>query len=222
MKSLLLACCVLTSLNFAGSVQGMSLQELENIWGLSSVRDSYRHPLERIEIQTTEDGSKKLLVSSWFEDLSVTKGAIPDRRLYCRFMHSFLYGRAIVRSQAKSLPATEAFSNFPEIKSIRFSFFAVVHRNRPTSPFWDKSPAPPPAAADPNAKLRVTWAREEKAIPYLTMDISRGQWKSIEKFLKSRPYYNYSAFRRELCEPIYKIMPDVRASFSALEEQREN
>jgi len=215
---------VLGSLSLAliSSLQASSIKELEDLWGLSPIKQQYRSPLEKIEFQDIDGGKKRLLVSNWYEDLSVTQNAVPDRRLYCRFMHSFLYGRAAIRSQRLDFPATVAFQSYPDVQSIRFVFFALVYRNEPTSPYWDKSPAPPPAGVDPNAKLRVTWKREEEAVPYLSLDISRDHWKTIERLLKGRPNYTYSAFRRELCESIYKVVPGVRANFAALEKKREN
>lgn len=186
------------------------------------MKPQFRNPLEKIELQDLEGGKKRLVVSNWYEDLSVTQNAIPDRRLYCRFMHSFLYGRAAIRSQRLDFPASTAFQSFPDVQSIRFVFFALVYRNQASSPYWDHSPAPPPAGVDSNAKLRVTWKREEEAVPYLSLDISRDHWKTIERLLKGRPNYTYSAFRRELCESIYKVVPGVRANFAALEKKREN
>lgn len=195
------------------------LSSLERSWGLSPVTEKYQHPLESLKIETDAQGKRRLVVSNWYEDLTITKEALPDRKLYCRFMHSFLYGRSVVRSQAQKLPPQQAFESLPAVDSIRFVFFSILYRNQPTSPFWDKSPAPPPAAVDPQAKLRVTWKREESAVPYLSMEVSRAQWKTVHGFLKDRPYYSYSNFRKDLCESIFKIMPPVKSDFAALDQK---
>ena len=218
MAVLLASICLPQSTTLSAS----SFRDLEELWGLTPLRPEFQSRLEKIELQDLEGGKKRLVVSNWYEDLSVTKNAIPDRRLYCRFMHSFLFGRAAIRSQASDLPASVAFKSFSDLQTIRFVFFALIYKNKPSSPHWDHSPAPPPAGVDPKAKLRVTWNREEDAVPYLSLDINRDHWKSIERLLKGRPNYTYSAFRRELCESIYKVVPAVRANFAALEKKTEN
>ena len=204
------------------SIEASSPTNLEKEWGLSPVTSNYRHPAEGLQIVSDSNGNQVLQVMTWYEDLSVTRGATPDRRLYCRFVHSLLFGRNVLRSQQKSLPPALAFSENPNIDLIRFSFFAVIYKNEPTSPFWDKSPAPPPANTDPQAQLRVTWRRQESVVPYLSVDLTRAEWKSLERFLQARSQMTYSSFRRELCEPIFKLMPDIRSNFSTLSQQNQN
>lgn len=206
----------------SSSVGATPAVSLDQDWGLSPLHSIYRHPAEGIQILSEADGTQVLQVMTWYEDLSITRGAAPDRRLYCRFMHSLLFGRNILRSSKKALPPSLAFSENPKVDLIRFSFFAVLYKNQPTSPFWDQSPAPPPANTDPNAQLRVTWRRQEILIPYLSVDLTRAEWKSLEQFLQGRSQMNYSSFRRELCEPIFKLMPDLRSNFSALTEKNQN
>lgn len=195
-------------------VLGLDFSALEKAWGLSSLKKEMQHPLERIELI----GNQKdiLSVSSWYEDLSITKAAPPDQRLFCRFMHNFIYGRAKIRSKARDLPPSLAFNRYPQIKTIQFQYFSVMYQNKPSSPFWDHKPSEPGEAVDPKTQLRVVWTREESAIPYMSMDISRAQWAKIEKFLRTKKYYGASEFRSEICRQVFEMVPDVRSNFAAI------
>lgn|GEM_PF-4258254 len=197
----------------------MSLKDLETQWALSPVRAPLRHPLEGLKLEDIAGTNKKELeVNTWYEDLSVTKDSPPDQRLFCRFMHSFLYGRDKVGSKARELPPSLAFSNIKNLEKIRFNFIAVVYHNRPTNPFWDKRPAPPPVEQDPKAKLRVLWTREEEVVPYLSLEINRNQWNRVAAFLKGKPYYMYTKFRDSICSSVYKIFPNVHSNFAGLDQ----
>lgn len=194
----------------------VSLGQLEKRWGLSPLKESYQHKAEGLQL-ISEGKSKRLEVRVWYEDPSVTQNRLPDRGLYCRLMHSFVYGRSVLRSKATELPPDLAFSSFPKLSEIRFIFFALKYSNQPTSPYWDKRPDPPPASIDPDAKLRVQWIRQEEIIPYLSLSVGRQEWNSVSSKLQGRPYYSYSEFVREVCEDLYRLLPNLRSNLAALE-----
>lgn len=205
------------ALFLTSSLKGADLQSLERRWGLSSLSERTQHPLEKIEIQNLPSGKgKKMRVTSWYEDRSVTNFEEPSNRLYCRFMHNFLFGRAQLRKEVRTFPIDLAFAADPQIQELEFQYFAVVYRNKPSSPYWDKVPNAPPAGVDPEAQLRVLWTREENVVPYLSVSITREQWRSVSAVLRERPFYSASAFEREACDSMYRLIPRVKANFSEL------
>lgn len=195
-----------------------SLNQLERKWGITSLKPAQQHPLEKIEILPARKGQKgrRIRVASWYEDRSITNFEEPGNALYCRFMHNFIYGRAHLREGVQQLPLDLAFSIDPSIQEVEFQYFALVMRNKPSSPYWDRVPNAPPKGVDPKAQLRVLWTREEKAIPYLSVQITRDQWRGVSQVLRDRPYYSYSAFEREACDSLFRLIPKVKASFQDL------
>lgn len=202
-------------------VQASALTDLEAYWGLSPLREKLQHPLEGIR-----EKKELLEVSVWYENASITRGALPDRELYCRFLHSFTYGKNIPRSERTELPPTRAFRMFPNAKEIQFSFFAILHRNRPSPPAWDEKPSDASDeekdAKTSESKLRVVWTREEKLAPYLNLHVSRQEWNTVSQVLKLRPYYAFSEFNKEVCDSLFRLMPRMRSNFSSLDASLKN
>lgn len=204
-----------------GLTEAQGVKGLERIWGLSPLNSEFRHRLEGIKIKEMPRSKRERMeVATWYEDLTVTEASPPDQRLFCRFMHSFVFGRAVVRNKAGALPPTIAFDRFRNLGSIRFSYIAVIYNNKPSSPFWDKRPTAPRIQQGPEgSKLRVVWDREEKVIPYLSIDVNRNEWRKAAKYLAGRPYYNFDSFPDKVCGTLFKIMPRVRSNFAGLEDE---
>lgn len=202
----------LAFLFLCSNLYAAGLEDLEKYWGLNPVKNTYRHHLEGIRKK-----NKNLEVSVWYEDASITQNALPDRELFCRFLHSFAYGRNLPRANRKELPPSRAFRTNPEIEKINFYFFAVVYSNRPSSPYWDQHPA---TAYQPSenseAKLRVVWTREEQVIPYLSLSVSRQEWNAASEVLRTRPYYAFSDFNKEVCDSLFLLLPNFRSNFASL------
>jgi len=159
-----------------------------------------------------------LEVSTWYEDPSVSRAALPDSRLFCRFIHSFVFGRAKARSESINLPPTEAFKAFSQIEKIRFIFFTDIYSNQPSSPYWDKRPSEG-APTDSDSKLRVVWTREEKLVPYLSLDVSRDEWRNVLETLQLNPKTSYGNFSDQLCANLYKLMPNLRSNFGDIQSE---
>lgn len=205
--------CFLFFLPWPSTAQ--SLQGLEGLWGLSSLNEKFQHPLEKLVVQNRK-GKKRLEVSTWYEDSTVTKATPPDQELFCRFLHDFIYGRAKLRQKSTELAPTRAFAQIPNLDEIEFNYFAVQYRNQPSSPYWDKLPSEPALPLDKSAQLRVLWTREEIVTPYLSVVVSKSLWTEIEKFLKDRPFYGKSAFQQEACLAVYRMVPSVKSNFAEL------
>lgn len=201
------------------SLSAASLQSLETSWGLSSLQTTIQHPLEGLKLRDLKGSEKKELeVSTWYEDLSITQASPPDQRLFCRFMHNFLYGRAKLRQSSSQMPPQTAFSEMKELEKIRFNYIAVLYRNKPYPPSWTNKPEPPPMAIDPKAQLRVLWTREEKVIPYLSLEVTRNEWSNAMRYFAKKPYYSFSEFRNEACTEAYRLMPSVKSNFAGLSD----
>ena len=220
MRSLILAVFLIQPLFFTWAQPDSQLERLESIWSLSPVKKSLRHKSEGLALKKDmTTGSNYLEVSTWYEDPSISEAALPDSRLFCRFMHSFAFGRAKARSEANSLPATEAFKALSQIDKIRFVFFADIYSNQPSSPYWDKRPSAAGTETDPNSKLRVVWTREEKLVPYLSLEVSRDEWRNVLATLQLNPKTSYGNFSDQLCANLYKLMPNLRSNFGDIQSE---
>jgi hypothetical protein len=181
-------------------------------WGMSSLKNSLRHPLEKA---TYSDGKLELRV--WYEDSSVTKGGAPGGTIFCRIAHSLIYGAYQLRSKEITVPIEAAFSSNKELKSVTMSYFAVVYRNRPNTPSIEANRL----LSNPHGvlPLRVVWTREEQVVPYLSYSISRQEWASLSAVIRNARAQNFQVFRDSLCESVVKISPNLKANFQALTPQ---
>lgn len=189
-------------------------KDLENYWALSSLHKERRHPLEGVRKK-----GKILETSVWYEDSVVTKNIIPDQEIFCRFLHAFLYGKNTPRQSREELPPARAFRENSDIDEIDFSFFALLHQNKPSSPYWQQTPeeAKKSDASSP-AQLRVIWTREERAVPFIRLKVNRSEWMSISEILKSKPTMGFTAFNKELCASIHPFLPRLSSSFADLDQ----
>jgi hypothetical protein len=208
-------CLFVVFMTLFGTTPSLSkeLVSLENYWALSSLHPERRHRLEGVRKK-----DKTLEVSIWYEDSVVTKNVIPDREIFCRFLHAFLYGKNTPRQARLEWPPAIAFRENPDVQEIEFSFFTVRHQNKPSSPFWEKKPQEgPEASPHGGAQLRVVWTREERAIPFIRVKVSRAEWMSLSEILKSNPSLGFSAFNQNLCAAVHSFLPRLSSSFSDLD-----
>lgn len=182
-----------------------------------TVSAGLRHRLERLEVK-----DKILNIDLWYEDSSVTKTGEPSDSLFCKIAHTLIYGRHLDRSKKSQLPIEEAFSKLSDITAVKLNFFTVYMTNKPFSPTWDKKPT---ESQTPSAsKLRVVWAREETVIPYLSYQVTRGEWSTLNKLVKTKGQINFEDFQDQLCGSVLKFSPGLRANYkeiqAALAKQR--
>lgn len=194
--------------------------EITRAFAPFTVGPGLRHRLERLEVK-----DKILSIDLWYEDSSVTKTGEPTDTLFCKIAHTLIYGRHLDRSKKSTLPIEEAFSKLSEITAVKLNFFTVYMTNKPFSPIWDKKPT---QTSEPSAskasQLRVVWAREETVIPYLSYQVTRGEWSTLSKLVKSKGQVNFEDFQDQLCGTVLKFSPGLRANYkeiqAALAKQR--
>ncbi len=188
-----------------------SLPEYEKIWGLSPVKPFLRHRFEGV-FQSNLEGRNGVDLRFWYEDSSVTKGSKPNSQIFCRIAHSLIFGRTRLRSKAQKLPIGTVFGS-SKADYVRATFFAAIFRNRANAANTDSLP---PSPTEPTPRVR--WTREELITPYLSYTITRSEWETLSKILKSVRDQSFESFRDSLCEPVLRLAPNLRANFEGLAE----
>jgi hypothetical protein len=197
------------SLLFFAPVSAEASDSLFKIFSPSPVHSSYRHRFESAQVK-----DKKLELRLWYEDSSVTRTGQPTDEIFCKIAHTLIFGRHRSREGLKTFAIADAFKKQSSLQSIELAFFSVYYTNKPMPPEWDKKPQVVKGDSGPAAsKLRVVWAREEKAMTYLTYSLSRGEWGTLAAILQGQETMNFDRFRDEACGRVLQIAPNLRANY---------
>jgi len=193
--------------------------EVKSAFAPWTVKPPFRNRFEDFEIKSI-DGKKTLLVNVWYETASVTKTGKPDSALFCRIVHTTIFGRHLDRSRARGLPISLAFERIPDLSAVRVNFFTQYLTNKPLPPEWAQKPvASATKAVDDTARLRVIWGREEKILNYLSYSMERGEWQTLRGLIKPSSNTNHEDFANNLCPSVLKIAPNIRSNFTEIQNE---
>ena len=193
--------------------------EVKSAYAPWTVKPPFRNRFEDFEVKTL-DGKKTLLINIWYETASVTKTGKPDSALFCRIVHTTIFGRHLDRSRSRGLPINLAFDLLTDLSAVRVNFFTQYLTNKPLPPEWAQKPiASATKAVDDNARLRVVWGREEKIINYLSYSIERGEWQTLRGLIKTSSNINHEDFANNLCPSVLKIAPNIRSNFTEIQNE---
>jgi hypothetical protein len=195
------------------SMSSIELKNIYNNWGISVVQENKRNKFESASAvaQTANSKSSHVLeLRLWHETPQIRAGVAPSPTIYCKMAYNLVFGRARNHGDGVQNSLTSFFKNHSNFDSVKLIYFLVVYNNKPIASSEPR----------PHVEERVQWKREEKIIPYLSLEIDRQTWNDISTVLKIRQWVPYSTFESAACPGIFNSNAQFKTDFENLKSMR--